>query len=95
MDKGHAVIVRVCCSNPRYMLFCFLEISFSIFFCPFVSILNKSENATLQKFMFYEKVLDKTYLLKLTNVSETSSKRFVETPLMSELFSFCVLSFIH
>ena len=28
------------------------------------SILNKSENATLQLSIFYEKVLDKKYLLK-------------------------------
>ena len=54
------------------------------------AILNKSENATLQYFIFSEKVLDEKYLLKL-NVLKTSSKRFVETPsiclsfLMSEL----------
>ena len=46
------------------------------------NILNKSENATLQLSIFYEKVLDKKYLLKLNNVSETSSKRFVKTPPM-------------
>ena len=40
-------------------------------------ILNKSENATLQYFTFCEKALDKTYLLKLNNDSQTSSKRFV------------------
>ena len=45
-----------------------------------VHILNKSENATLQLSMFYEKVLCKKYLLKLNNVAQTSSKRFVETP---------------
>ena len=39
-----------------------------------VYILNKSENATLQLSIFYEKVLDKKYLLKLNNVSQTSSK---------------------
>ena len=43
-------------------------------------ILNKSENATLQLSIFYEKVLDKKYLLKLNNVAQTSRKRFVETP---------------
>ena len=43
-------------------------------------ILNKSENATLQLSIFYEKVLDKKYLLKLNNVAQTSSKRFVKTP---------------
>ena len=50
------------------------------FFCCSVYILNKSENATLQLSIFYEKVLDKRYLLKLNNVAQTSSKRFVETP---------------
>ena len=44
-----------------------------------LSILNKNENATLQYFTFYEKVLDKAYLLKLNNDSQTSSKWFVET----------------
>ena len=43
-------------------------------------ILSKSENATLQLSIFYEKVLDKKYFLKLNNVAQTSSKRFVETP---------------
>ena len=43
-------------------------------------ILNKSENATLQLSIFCEKVLDTKYLLKLNNVSQTSSQRFVETP---------------
>ena len=46
----------------------------------FICILNKSENATLQLSIFYEKVLNKKYLLKLNNVAQTSSKRFVETP---------------
>ena len=44
------------------------------------NVLNKSENATLQLSIFYEKVLDKKYLLKLNNVAQTSSKGFVETP---------------
>ena len=44
------------------------------------AILNKSENATLQYSIFYEKVLDEKYLLKLHNVFKTSSKRFAETP---------------
>ena len=54
------------------------------------AILNKSENATLQYFIFSEKVLDEKYLL---NVLKTSSKRFVETQpicltfLMSEICS--------
>ena len=43
-----------------------------------ISILNKSENATLQLSIFYEKVLDKKYLLKLHNVAQTSSRRFIE-----------------
>ena len=45
-----------------------------------IYILNKSENATLQLSIFCEKVFDKMYLLKLNNGSQTSSKRFVETP---------------
>ena len=45
----------------------------------FYAILNKSENATLQYFIFSEKVLAEKYLLKL-NVLKTSSKQFVETP---------------
>ena len=36
---------------------------------PHRFILNKSENATLQLSIFCEKVLDKKYLLKLSNVS--------------------------
>ena len=47
-----------------------------------VYILNKSENATLQLSIFCEKVMGKKYLLKHNNISETSSKRFVETPLI-------------
>ena len=39
------------------------------------NILNKIENATLQLSIFYEKVSDKKYLLKLYNVAQTSSKR--------------------
>ena len=45
-----------------------------------VNILNKSENATPQLSIFYEKVLDKKYLQKLNFVAQTSSKQFVETP---------------
>ena len=45
-----------------------------------VYILNKSGNATLQLSIFYEKVFDKKYLLKLNNVAQISSKRFVEIP---------------
>ena len=44
------------------------------------AILNKSENASLQYFIFFEKVLDEKYLLKLNNVFQTSSKLFAETP---------------
>ena len=44
------------------------------------AILNKIENATLQYFTFYEKVFDEKYLLKINNVFQTSSKRFVEAP---------------
>ena len=52
-------------------------------------ILNKSENAMLQCSIFCENVLDKKYLLKLGNVSQTLSKRFVSnlSLLMSELCS--------
>ena len=41
------------------------------------AILNKGENATLQYFIFCEKVLNRKYLLKLNNVFQTSSKRFL------------------
>ena len=41
------------------------------------AILNNSENATLQYFIFCKKALDEKYLLKLNNVF---SKRFVEAP---------------
>ena len=34
--------------------------------------LNKRENATLQYFIFCEKVLDEKYLLKLNNLFQTS-----------------------
>ena len=40
------------------------------------AILNKSENATLQYFIFCEKVLDEKYLLKLKNGFKTPSKCF-------------------
>ena len=43
-------------------------------------ILNKSENATLQLSIFLEKVLEKKYLLKLNNISQTFSDGFAETP---------------
>ena len=42
------------------------------------AILNNSENATLQYFIFCKKALNEKYLLKLNNVFKTSSKRFVE-----------------
>ena len=42
------------------------------------AILNNSENATLQYFIFCNKALAEKYLLKLNNVFETSSKRFAE-----------------
>ena len=44
------------------------------------AILNNSENATLQYFIFCKKALDEKYLLKLNNVFKNSSKRFVEAP---------------
>ena len=60
------------------------------------SILNKGENATLQYFIFCEKILNQKYLLKLNNVFQTSSKRFVETlPIcLFCLFDVCVCSFL-
>ena len=54
------------------------------------AILNKSENATLQYFIFCEKVLDEKYLLKINNVFQTSSKRLVETTNLSLL----ILSYV-
>ena len=42
------------------------------------AILNNSENATLQYFIFCKKALDEKYLLKFKIVFKTSSKRFVE-----------------
>ena len=55
-----------------------------------IYILNKSENATLQLSTFNEQVLGKKYLLKLNNVAQTSSKRFVETP---PICLFCCTSY--
>ena len=46
------------------------------------AILNNSENATLQYFVFCKNALDEKYLLKLNNDFKTSSKRFVEAPLI-------------
>ena len=45
------------------------------------AILNNSENATLECFIFCKKALDEKHLQKLNNVFKTSSKRFVEAPL--------------
>ena len=45
------------------------------------AILNNSENATLEWFIFCKKALDEKHLQKLNNVFKTSSKRFVEAPL--------------
>ena len=46
------------------------------------AILNNSENATLQYFIFCNKALDEKYLLKLNinNVLKTCRKLFVEAP---------------
>ena len=55
-------------------------------------ILNRSENSTLlQNFIFCEKVLDKKYLLKLNNVSQTSSKRKLHQFVS---FDVCVVPFL-
>ena len=54
------------------------------------AILNKSENATLQYFIFCEKVVDEKYLQKLDNVFLISSSGNSTnlSLLMSELCSF-------
>ena len=46
--------------------------------------LNKSENATLQYFIFCEKVLDEKYLLKLNNVFQTN-----DSSKLANLFFLC------
>ena len=51
------------------------------------AILNKRENATLQYSIFFEKVLEEKYLLKLTSVFQISSKRFVKTPPICLIFA--------
>ena len=63
------------------------KLSSNMQYTQLIHILNKSENATLQLSIVYEKVLDKKYLLKLNNVAQTFSKRFVETP------PICLVSF--
>ena len=50
------------------------------------AILTKSENATLQYFIFCEKVLDEKYLLKLNNVFQTN-----DSSKLHQFFSFDVL----
>ena len=40
------------------------------------AILNQTENATLQYFIFCAKVLEEKFFLKLNNVFKTPSKRF-------------------
>ena len=52
------------------------------------AILNKSENATLQYFIFCEKVLDEKYLLKINNFFQTSNTSTNLSLLMFELCSF-------
>ena len=59
------------------------------------AILNKSENSTLQYSIFCERVLDEKYLLKPTNVFQTSSKRFVETPRICLFWSILCLKLYH
>ena len=54
------------------------------------AILNKSENATLQYFIFCEKVFDEKYSLKSNNVFQTSSKRS-STKLSLLMFELCSL----
>ena len=73
-------------------LFAILLYAAVLYMCDTLyAILHKSENATLQYFIFCEKVLDEKYLLKINNVLQTSSKRFVETP---PIFLFWCLSYV-
>ena len=51
----------------------------------FYAILTKSENATLQYFIFCEKVLDEKYLLKLNKVFQTN-----DSSKLHQFFSFDV-----
>ena len=54
---------------------------------PYTKLI-KSENASLQYLIFFEKVLNQKYLLKLNNVFQTSSKPFVVT--MPICFFWCL-----
>ena len=77
MEGHHQLVSFVCKSHRGYSN---IFVKYVFYFTSEVDniyILNKSENATLQLPIFYEKVLDKQYLLKLNNVAQTSSKRFV------------------
>ena len=58
-----------CCGDYQCNSGTCSEILGKIFSILFLYILNESENATLQLSIFYEKVLDKKYLLKLNNVA--------------------------
>ena len=58
-----------------------------------LNIPSKSEIATLQ--YFCDKVLDQKYLLKLNNVSQTSSKGFVETPSICLLWCLSYVPFLY
>ena len=55
------------------------------------AILNKSENATLQYYIFCKKVLDEKYSLKINNVFQTSSKSTNLSLLMFEICSLLCL----
>ena len=82
--KSHSVAAHACLNSVFKLLqknLVLTHIWSSIHYC-LLYILNQSENATLQLSIFCEKVLGKKYLLKLNNVSQASSIRFVETPPM-------------
>ena len=63
-----------------------------MYYAPYV-ILNRSENTTLQNFIFCEKVLDEKHLLKINNAFKQAIRR--NSPdlslLTSELCSFLCL----
>ena len=65
--KSYVITSKKACIDPA------IHVQLTHGFCT-SNIPNKSENATLQLSIFYEKVLDKKYLLKLNNVAQTSSK---------------------
>ena len=69
--------IKTCISSHLFTVLIYAAVLYM--YDTLFAILNKSENATLQYSIFCEKLLDKNYLLKLNNVFQTSSKRFLET----------------